>query len=245
MKIELAGVSKKYGSLRALDRVRLEIQPGEIISLLGENGAGKTTLFRCLTGIAALSEGKIFFDGEEFGRGKLKLRQRIFFLPDFPILFGAMTVIRHIGMVLKLYGVLKPESESRVLGLLRDFDLLPLATTPLGFLSRGQLYKAALTALIAVDPDIWLLDEPFASGMDPHGISILKRELRAAADRGRTVLYSTQILDLAERFSDRVCVLHRGEIRAYDTLPALRSRATVDGAVLEEIFQKLREEKTP
>ncbi len=108
-------------------------------------------------------------------------------------------------------------------------------------LSRGQAYKAALATMIAADREVWLMDEPFASGMDPHGIDAFKRHAREAATRGRTILYSTQLLDVAERFSDRVCVVHRGEIRAFDTLNRLREQAQDKNNVLEEMFRQLRE----
>ena len=94
---------------------------------------------------------------------------------------------------------------------------------------------------MAADPEVWLLDEPFASGMDPHGINAFKRRVREAVGRGRTIVYSTQLLDLAERFSDRVCVIQRGELRAFDTLAALRAQARDQDNVLEGLFQQLRE----
>ena len=101
MKIELQAVSKSYGRLRALDRASLEISPRQIVAILGANGAGKTTLLRCLAGIAAPDSGAVQFDEEPFGRDRLDLRRRMAFLPDFPVLFYEMSVLRHIGMVLR------------------------------------------------------------------------------------------------------------------------------------------------
>jgi len=169
------------------------------------------------------------------------LRQRLHVLPDFPFLFWEQTVLRNLAIVLRLYEADGPGAESRVLELLRDFDLLPLALRPVQTLSRGQAYKVGLAALIATDRELWLLDEPFASGMDPHGIDAFKRHARAAAARGRTILYSTQLLDVAERFADRVCVIHQGEIHAFDTLARLREQAGDKHNVLEEMFRQLRE----
>jgi ABC-type multidrug transport system ATPase subunit len=171
------------------------------------------------------------------------LRRRFYFLPDFPFLFGDRTVLQHLGIVLRIYGVNRPGVEETALELLRDFDLLPLAQKPLGTLSRGQLYKAGLVMLMAVDPEVWLLDEPFASGMDPHGIDAFKRRAREAAGRGRTVLFSTQLLEIAERFADRACIIHRGELRACETIATLRSRAAGDAGALEQIFRELRAEQ--
>lgn len=241
MKIELRTVTKSYRSIRALSRVSLEFSPGQLISLLGPNGAGKTTLLRCLAGIAAPDSGEIYFDDQEYRRNRLDLRQRIYTLPDFPFLFWDQTILRNLAIILRLYNADGAGAEERVLELLREFDLLPLALRPVQTLSRGQAYKAGLAAMIAADCDIWLLDEPFASGMDPHGIDAFKRHARAAANRGRTVIYSTQLLDVAERFADRVCVIHKGEIHAFDTLDRLREQANDKHNVLEEMFRQLRE----
>jgi ABC-type multidrug transport system ATPase subunit len=244
MKIELRGVLKTYPTGRALDHVSLTIGPGQIVSLLGPNGAGKTTLIRCLAGIAAPDRGAVYYDDQEFNRDRLDLRRRIYILPDFPFMFWDQSVLRNLAMVLRLYEADGVGAEQRVLELLREFDLLPLALRPAHSLSRGQLYKAGLVALLAADREVWLLDEPFASGMDPHGIDAFKQHARAAAGRGRTILYSTQMLDVAERFSDRVCVIHKGAIRAYDTLERLREGARDKDNVLEEMFRQLRESGT-
>ena len=241
MRVELRSVVKAYKGTRALDHVSLTFEPGQIVSVLGPNGAGKTTLLRCMVGIAAPDQGAIYFDDAEFKRDKLDLRQRMFILPDFPSLFWNVSVLRNLAIVLHLYNADQEGAQSRILELLRDFDLLPLALRPLNTLSRGQAYKVALVALIACDRDLWLLDEPFASGIDPHGIDAFKRHARAAAERGRLILYSTQILDVAERFSDRVCVIHKGSIRAFDTLTNLRSQSQDKDDVLGEIFRSLRE----
>jgi ABC-type multidrug transport system ATPase subunit len=241
MKIEARGLTKRYGSVRALDRVSLEIQPGQIVSVLGPNGAGKSTLLRCLAGLIGPQEGEIYYDDQVFRRDRLDLRRRLCFLPDFPYLFTLRSVLRNIGVYLRLYETPDDGIPERVTELLRDFDLLPLAEAPILSLSRGQSYKAALVTLLAVDPEVWLLDEPFASGMDPHGISQFKRHARAAAQRGRTILYTTQLLDLAERFSDRACVIHRGEVRAFGTLEQLREKAHDKTNVLDAVFQQLRE----
>jgi ABC-type multidrug transport system ATPase subunit len=243
MHIELRGVLKSYGRVRALNRVSLEITPGQIVSVLGPNGAGKTTLLRCLAGIASPDAGEVYYDGEPFRRDRLDIRRRFCFLPDTPLHFWDQTVIRNIGIYLRLYGADGDGVEDRVLELLRDFDLLPLAESSPAFLSRGQAYKSGLVSLLAIEPDIWLIDEPFASGMDPHGIDAFKRHARAAAIRGCTIIYSTQLLDVAERFSDRVCVIHEGDLRAFDTLDALREKAANKADVLGGLFRQLREQR--
>jgi len=242
MEIVLESVSKRFGSMRALENVSLTIGAGQVVAVVGPNGAGKTTLLRCLSAIAAPDAGRILYDGEPFNRGRVDLRSRLAFLPDFPLVFPGLTVARHIAMILGLYGIEGVDVAPAVTEHLDEFDLLPTVDTPMGQLSRGQIYKTALTALLGVDPELWMLDEPFASGMDPGGIAYFKRQARAAAARGRTVLYSTQILDVAERFSDRVCIIHRGKLRFFDRLANLPAHDG-QGSVLEDVFRKLREEE--
>ncbi len=241
MKIELRSVVKRFGRICALDRVSLDIVPGQVVALLGPNGAGKTTLLRCLAGIAAPDEGEVYFDDEALRRDRLDLRRRFLFVPEYPFLFWEQTVVRNIGITLRLFEADAPGVEDRVVDLLKEFDLLPLAERPVHLLSRGQAYKTGLVALLAVNPEVWLLDEPLASGMDPHGLQAFRKHARTAAAAGRTILYSTQILEAAERFSDRVCVLHQGEVRAFDTLAGLRERAGDPANVLEGLFQSLRD----
>jgi ABC-2 type transport system ATP-binding protein len=128
--------------------------------------------------------------------------------------------------------------------ILRELDLLPLAREPVGTLSRGQIHKTALAALLLVDPELWLLDEPLSSGMDPLALSYFKREALAAAARGRTVVYTTQLLDVAEHFADRVAVLHEGRLCAWTGLNDLRTDAQNTASPLEGLFRKLRETRT-
>jgi len=241
MQIVLQSVSKRFGSQHALEEVSLTVEPGQIVAVVGPNGAGKTTLLRCLSAIAAPDSGQIFYDGERFNRGRVDLRKRLCFLPDFPVVFPSLTVVRQIAMILGLYGIEGDAAAAEVTQHLYEFDLLPLIDSQIGHLSRGQIYKTVLTALLSVGAELILLDEPFASGMDPGGIGYFKRQARMAAERGATVLYSTQILDVAEKFSDRFCIIHRGKLRFFDTVANLPPHDG-EGSVLEEVFRKLREE---
>jgi ABC-type multidrug transport system ATPase subunit len=242
MHIRLDNLAKWYSWTWALRGVTLEIAPGQVVALLGPNGAGKTTLLRCLAGLIVPSRGSINYDGEPFNRGRLDLRRRFMFLSDFPLFFSTYDVVRRIGIALTLYEKDAEGIEERVAELLREFDLTQKEDALFNHLSRGQAYKASLVALLAIDPEVWLLDEPLASGMDPHGIMAFKRHARAAAARGRTVIYSTQILETAESFSDRVCVLDDGRVRAFERLEQLRYQRTSGNGVLESLFQRLREE---
>lgn len=242
MLIQTVGLTKQYGRKRALDEVTLTIDPGQIVAVLGPNGAGKTTLLRCLTGVNQANSGSVLFDNEVFSRDRLDQRMKFHFVPDFPFVVPEWSVLQHIGMVMRAYGADGSGVEERVISLMEDFEILPLIDSAIGKISRGQTYKAALVALMATDPEVWILDEPFASGMDPHGIAAFRRHTRDAARRGRTVLYSTQLLELAETFSDRVCIIAEGRVHAFAPMSHLRNESgAAEGQVLEELFEHLRE----
>lgn len=204
--------------------------------------APETTLLRCLAGIVAADSGEIDFDDEPFRRQRIDQRKRLFLLPDFPFVYDDMSVLRHIGMVLRLYEADRPGVEETVIDLLKEFGILHLADAKFGTLSRGETYKAVVVALLASDPELWMFDEPFASGMDPRGLNAFRRHAVDAAGRGRTILFTTQILELVEDFADEVCILDRGHIHTYESLDELR-QGVLDGSQddLAGIFERLSE----
>ena len=207
---------KKYGGSTALGGVSLEVEPGQIVAVLGPNGAGKTTLLNALAGVIPLTSGQVLFDHQPFTPGRGDLRRRFAYLPDTPPVPRNWTPLRFIGTALKLYEVPLQDIEDRVEDLLGRLDLLSVAAWKFHRLSRGQTYKAVLAGFIAADPEVWLVDEPFASGMDPRGLNCFKEYAREATHRGRTIIYTTQIIEVAEQFAHRICVLDQGQIQAFE-----------------------------
>ena len=238
MRIQIDKVSKRFGRVWALEEISLELEAGQIVGVLGANGAGKTTLLNCLAGVVAPTTGRVLYDGEEFHRGKMELRKRLMYLPDFPLAFARMNVLQHVAMCTRLFDHPDPDPEKVAL-LLDRLSLLPLAGMPLSAMSRGQLYKSALAGLLLVDPELWIFDEPLASGMDPMGIAVFKREARSATNRGRTVVFTTQILEIAEKFADRICVLDHGGLRLDRRMAETRTQAPEEK--LEELLLRLRD----
>lgn len=225
MQISLKGVSKHFGSVAALEPLSLDIVPGEIVAVLGANGAGKSTLLRLLGGILLPTAGTIAMDGRPFSRDAMDLRRRLAFLPEFAPVYPDWTPLAHISMLLRLYE--KEEDQTlprRIVELFREFDLLAVAESSMNTLSRGQMYKAALVAMLAVDPELWILDEPFATGMDSRGLSAFRRHCQEAAKRGRTMFYSTQLVEVVESLATRVCVVNKGRLAVNTSLADLRAR---------------------
>lgn len=242
MRVQVQELSKSYGRHPVLRSIDLDLPAGEVVAVLGPNGAGKTTLLRCLGGILLPDEGSIHLDGVEFQRDDLALRRRMAFLPDDVPFDPGMSVLDHAGLVLRLYEVAERVAVQRTLELLERFELLSAAPLPLAQLSRGEKYKAGLIPLMAAAPQLFLLDEPFASGMDPAGLVALKDFLRELTSRGGSALYTTQIMDVVERFADRVVVLSQGRVVVAGTREAVLAERGSDD--LDGLFRALREEST-
>jgi ABC-2 type transport system ATP-binding protein len=215
----------------------LEIEPGAIVAVLGANGAGKTTLLNVLGGWIRPESGQVLFDGESNTPGRDDFRRRFAFLPDVPPVPGNWTPLRFIGTTLKLYERPSTDLEERVIRLLEELDLQGLARWPFRRLSRGQIYKSILAAFLAADPEAWFLDEPFASGMDPRGLNRLKDYAWEASKRGHTILYTTQIVEVAEQFATRICVLDQGKVRAYEEPAVLQGKSGLEG-LLGQLHEK-------
>jgi len=241
MKLEIRNLSHSYRDVRALDDVSLTVEPGRLVAVIGLNGAGKTTLLRCLSTLIVPQQGGIFCDNRPLVRNDIPLRRRVFFIPDVPQFFPERTVLQNLAAITRIYGADTPEAPQRAIDILRELDMLPYVYTPVAELSRGQQYKTILTALVLCDPGLWLLDEPFASGMDPLGNAFLRRQIRDATSRGGTVLYTTQLPELAEQFSDLLAVLHGGRLRAFATIADIREKFNAAPNPLEAFFQSLRE----
>lgn len=237
MKIEGIQLGRRFGKKQALRNATFECRPGEIIALIGNNGAGKTTLLQLIAGLLVPTSGKIHLDGQPLDRGDQAQRRRIGIIPDFPPSFPFHTVIRHIAMVCALHQVRDEGLEERVTALMTEAGILHLGKARMGTLSRGEVYKAVLVATLLTKPDLWLLDEPMASGMDPQGLTFLRARLREQAEAGATVIYSTQIAEIAERFSDRVFILKEGNLLARESTLQLIAQLGVSS--LDEALQKL------
>ena len=242
MEVLVEGLVKAYGRKPVLDGLDLRLEGG-LVCLIGLNGAGKTTLLGCLAGCLVPREGRIRFDGARFSMDDLALRRRIAWLPDQPFTYAEHKVIEHISMVVRAYQVeVDAALEKRLLGWLEEFGMMDLAEERMGQLSRGQHYKAGLIAHMAVAPELWLLDEPFASGMDPRGLAAFRREARARVEAGATVLYSTQILEIAVSFCDRMLVLDGGRLVADLTRAELDGMPQAGPGSLEERFRDLQDQ---
>jgi len=227
--ISAAGVSKRYGSVTALDQLTLDIRCGEVFGLLGPNGSGKTTFMRLLAGYLLPSAGRLTVAGLDTVRDSLAVRRRIGYVPESAPLYRQMRVGEFLAFMARLRGLPERAVAAAVERVVDRLALGAVVDKPTRALSRGYRQRAALAQALIHDPDILILDEP-TNGLDPRQIIEMRELIRSLAGR-HTVLMSSHILSEVEKTSDRVAVLLNGRL--------LGVRAMADTPDLEGWFLSL------
>jgi ABC-2 type transport system ATP-binding protein len=240
--ISIEGLSKTYAgaSAKAVDSLDLAVRDGEIFGFLGPNGAGKTTTLKLITGSLAPDGGRVEIDGIDLCRRPLEAKRRFGFVGDDPELFGRLRAREYLAFVADVYGVPDSERRKRIAELAGRFSIAENLDLPIAALSRGMKQKVCLVASLVHDPGNWLLDEPMV-GLDPQAAFDLKELMRERRARGRCVLFSTHILEVAERLCDRIAVMDRGRLAFVGTVEELRASrgGDAEGRSLERLFLDL------
>lgn len=220
--IEFQNVSKAYGATQALKDLNLSIQEGQIVGLIGHNGAGKSTTIKSLVSVINPSSGKILVDGFDLASHRLRIKQKIGYVADSPDLFLRLTAQEFWDLVAASYGLNRQDYENRLVDLLGLFDFADHRYEVIETFSHGMRQKVFVIGALLSDPDIWVLDEPM-TGLDPQAAFDLKQLMRAHADKGKTVLFSTHVLEVAEQICDRLAILKKGELIFYGTVAELKA----------------------
>ena len=239
----LRGVSKAFDGRPALIDLTLEVRPGEVLGLLGPNGAGKTTAVRILTGLLAPDSGHAEVDGHDVRTDPLAARRRLAFVPDGAPLYANLSPRQHLELVGRLHGVAEPRLRAESVRLVEALDLGERIDDPVGGFSHGMRQKVSLACALLPEPALLVLDEPL-SGLDAPTTAVVKEILRAWADRGGAVLYTSHLLDVVERVCDRMAIVTEGRLVALGTLDELRGTVGQDGT-LEEVFRAVTQAEDP
>jgi len=219
--LKLEGVTKRYGAFEAVSDLSFEAGAGRICGFLGPNGAGKTSTIRMVLGLVPPTAGRITVLGAPDAR---QVRERIGFLPEERGLYRRMTPIDAIVFFAGIKGVPTGEGRRRARALLEAQGLGEAMQRPIKSLSKGMAQKVQLLSAIAHEPDLVLLDEPF-SGLDPVNQQSLEAIIRGLADRGATVVFSTHVMQHAERLCDQVVLMARGRKMFDGTVDLARAAA--------------------
>ncbi len=233
--LEATHLTRTFGDFVAVDDATFTLQPGEIVGFLGPNGAGKTTTIKMLTGLLGPSSGAARVAGYDIAAQPLEAKARIGYVPDTPNLYGKLKASEYLRFVGQLYRVPPAQVEERMRPMLDMFDLTEVAGNYLDTFSHGMQQKVAITGAFLHDPQIVFMDEPTV-GLDPRSARLIKDLMIRNRDRGRTIFFSTHILEIAQTMCDRVIIINKGRIVAdarVDELRAMRGEQSLEDIFLE------------
>lgn len=233
--LQLRGVVKAFGGKQAVAGLDMGIARGEFYALLGANGAGKTTTLRMIAGLLQPDGGSIEVLGHDLVRAPIAAKQQLAFLPDEPMLYGKLRCTEYLEFVAGLWGVDGRIAEKKGEELLRWLDLWDARGNYCENLSRGMQQKLTLAGALIHDPALLILDEPL-TGLDVAAARRVKDFLGQRVREGLTVLFTTHILEVAERMASRIGLIRSGRLIAEGTLDELRARYGADDSTLEELF---------
>lgn len=228
--LEIRGLAKHFGTLKAVDGLDLALEPGSVFGFLGQNGAGKTTTLRMVTNLARPTAGQIVICGRRVHFGSGVTNRDIGFLPDVPQFYDWMKPTEFLVLCGRLYGMNRTDAEKRADELLGMVGLHKAKRRIKGF-SRGMKQRLGIAQALVHNPRLLILDEP-TSALDPLGRKEVMDIVQSLAGR-HTVLFSTHILSDAERICDRVGILHRGKLALHGTLQQISAQYCAKGALLE------------
>ncbi len=237
--VEILGLYKSYGKTRALNGLTFRVKRGEIYGLIGPNGAGKTTTLKILAGLLRPDKGSARIYGYDTSRQRVRALSLIGYVPENPVVFQNLTVEEFIYFIAALRDLSKDDVSGKLDYYLEVFGLANKRDKPMSALSRGMIQKVLVTAAFIVNPKVLLMDEPMA-GMDPESQHVFKNEVRKLVSRGVTVLISSHLLDMVEKFCTKIGVIHRGRLVVEGSVNEVKKKVSEEpDSTLEEVFLKI------
>ena len=236
--IEINGLSKSYkGSGRlALDSLSLTVNDGEIFGFLGPNGAGKSTAIKCMTGILSFTQGTVKICGVDMNVDPVGAKKKIGYVPDEHLLYEGVTGRQYVNFISDIFGVDKSRREELTKKYADEFGLSDRLDETISNYSHGMKQKIAVIAALVHEPDVFILDEPML-GLDPKSAYVLKKTMREYADNGKTVFFSSHILEVVEKICDRVAIIDGGKLIAVCDIQELKEKRS--DMSLEQLFLTL------
>jgi ABC-2 type transport system ATP-binding protein len=234
--IEVKSLRKTYAQNLVLKGINLSIEAGQIVGYIGPNGAGKSTTIKILSGIISDFDGTATVLGMDVRNDALNIKQKIGYIPEQAALYDVLTPVEYLRFVGKLYNMEERSISEKTNDLLRLMDLHEKANTRMTAFSKGMKQKILLISGFIHNPEIIFLDEPL-SGLDANAVILVKEILMQLKASGKTIFYSSHIMDVVEKISDRIILIDKGEVKADGSFEELKSNAHLGS--LENIFTSL------
>ena len=234
--ISIKDLEMSYGSKKVLKGINLEVTKGQIIGYIGPNGAGKSTTVKILLGLVEGYTGSVSVFGEDISKGNIDYKKKIGYVPETAEIYDNLTASEYLTFIGEVYGIDYDTAYNKAKKLMALFGIEEVYEARISSFSKGMKQKVLLIASLLHNPDILFLDEPL-SGLDANSVMIVKEIMSGLAAEGKTIFYSSHIMDVVEKISSRIILLNNGEILADGTFEELREKCS-EGS-LEEIFNQL------
>ncbi len=230
--IEIKNVTKKYGENVALNSVSFNVNDGEIFAFIGHNGAGKTTLIKSIVGVHDFDDGDILINGKSIKQNPIECKKEMAFVPDNPELYENMKAIDFINFICDMYEVDQEVRMANISRYAKMFEIENNLNDTINSFSHGMKQKVALIAALTHNPKILIMDEPFV-GLDPKAVFDVKEVMNEMIKEGKTIFFSTHILDVAERLCSRVAIIKKGEVIKVGNMDEIKGDESLEKVFLE------------
>jgi ABC-2 type transport system ATP-binding protein len=236
--LQVNGVAKSFGEVRAVRDVSLSVDHGEIVGLLGPNGSGKSTLMKIIVGILKPDRGNIQVLGTDVATDPLVVKRTVGFVPESPRLYEFLSGIEYLDFVADVHGLDAHAKQERITEFLKALDLEGRENELIHGYSQGMKQKLAIIASLLHKPRILILDEPL-NALDPRSARIVKDLIHKLRDEQVPIVLSTHVLEIADAICDRMVIMYGGRVLEEGTSKDLKMKAGAPGSTLEEVFLKL------
>ena len=234
--IEIKNVTKIYnGEKKAINDVSFKVSSGEIFGFIGHNGAGKTTMIKMIVGIFNIDEGDVFINDKSIKSNPIECKMNMAYVPDNPDIYENMKAIDFINFICDMYEIDTNTRKENIKKYSKMFEIENKLGDDISSFSHGMKQKVALIAALAHNPKVLIMDEPFV-GLDPKAVYDMKELMKQMAKDGKTVFFSTHILDVAEKLCDRVAIIKNGNIVKIGKMKDIKGDES-----LEQVFLELGE----
>ncbi|MGM9834285.1 MAG: ABC transporter ATP-binding protein [Bacilli bacterium] len=231
--IEIKNVSKTYnGEKKAINQISFDIKDGEIFAFIGHNGAGKTTMIKSLVGILDFEEGDILINHKSIKKDPIGCKLEMAYVPDNPDLYENMTAIDFINFVCDMYDTPVEVRKENIEKYAKMFEMEDKLKDDISSFSHGMKQKVALMAALSHNPKVLIMDEPFV-GLDPKAVFDIKNVMKEMTKEGKTIFFSTHILDVAEKLCDRVAIIRNGNIVKIGNMKDIKGDSSLEKVFLE------------
>jgi ABC-2 type transport system ATP-binding protein len=234
--IRIQNLNKFYGTKHVLKDISIDIEPGQVIGYIGPNGAGKSTTVKILAGLLADFTGDVFVKGIDIRKDPVAVKSMIGFVPELAELYDVLTPNEFLSLMGSLYNLPEAVVTERAGRMLDAFGLAGNMNQRMDTFSKGMKQKVLITSGLLHNPEIIILDEPL-SGLDANSVIIVKELIDKLAKSGKTIFYSSHMMDVVEKVSNRIILIDKGEVVADGSIDELRQMQNKES--LEDIFAGL------